>query len=78
MPLGPQLQMFGEPDRTPAVDRAFDEGKRCAMEGGTRKPPYSPELPQFEAWMKGYYEGQEATIEKGGGFKGKPEGEVAH
>jgi len=63
--LGHQLSLFGEPDRTPAVDRAFEDGKTAGLEGQRRQPPYSPEVPQHDAWMNGYYEGQEALGRKG-------------
>lgn len=78
VPLGTQLGMFDEPDRTPAVDRAYDEGKIAGMEGRTRRPPYAPELAQYERWMEGFYAGQESLIKEGGGFNGKPESEAAH
>lgn len=58
-PMGAQLDMFSQPDRTPAVDRAFEDGKTAGMEGRVRRPPHSPETPQHESWMNGYYQGQE-------------------
>lgn len=58
-PMGAQLDLFSQPDRTPSVERAFEEGKTAGMEGRVRKPPYSPELPQHEKWMQGWYDGQE-------------------
>lgn len=70
VPLGTQLGMFDDPDRTPAVDRAFDEGKRAGMEGRTRRPPYSPDLEQHDRWLTGWTEGQRAAVQDGGGFKG--------
>ncbi len=57
-PLGTQLSMFSEPDRTPSVDRAFDEGKKDSMEGRPAKPAYAPELPQYKSYMDGYAEDQ--------------------
>lgn len=57
-PLGTQLAMFSEPDRTPSVDRAFDEGKQASMEGKPAKPPYAPDLPQYKSYMDGYAEDQ--------------------
>lgn len=70
VPLGTQLGMFDDPDRTPAVDRAYDEGKLAGMEGRTRRPPYSPELAQHDRWLTGWTDGQAAAVQDGGGFKG--------
>ena len=53
-PMGAQLDMFSEPDRTPAEDRAYDEGKQASMENKPRKPPYDPSLPQHQKWLEGY------------------------
>lgn len=58
MPMGTQLSMFTEPDRTPLVERAFEDGKTAGLEGRPRKPPFSPENPGYEQWMNGFYEGQ--------------------
>jgi ribosome modulation factor len=76
VPLGTQLGMFDDPDRTPAVDRAFDEGKQAGMEGRTRRPPYAPELAQAEEWMRGWYEGQKTLMKEGGGFEEGKSGAV--
>jgi ribosome modulation factor len=75
-PIGTQLAMFDEPDRTPSVDRAFDEGKQAGLQGLVRKPPYSPEVPQHDAWMNGWYEGQKA-ITPGNQQPTAPESETA-
>ena len=67
-PMGAQMDLFNQPDRTPAVDRAYDEGKQTSMEGRPKKPPYSPELPQYQRWMNGYDDDQErlrATVGRG-------------
>jgi hypothetical protein len=57
-PMGTQLQMFNEPDRTPSVDRAFDEGKKQSMEGKPAKPPHAPETEQYRSYMAGYQDDQ--------------------
>jgi len=62
--IGSQFEMFDE-DRTPAVDRAFDEGKRAGMKGEPRKPPHDPSTPQYATWMEGYGVGNEALATKG-------------
>lgn len=45
-------------DRTPAIERAFAEGKRAGMDGQPCSPPYDPSVPQYKAWMDGWSEGQ--------------------
>lgn len=57
-PLGSQLDLFAQPDRTPAVDRARDEGKQASMENKPCKPSYDPSTPQYQAYMEGYQEDQ--------------------
>lgn len=57
-PLSAQLDMFAQPDRTPAVDRARDEGKQASMENKPCKPPYDPSTPQYQSFMEGYQEDQ--------------------
>lgn len=63
--LGAQLDMFLEPDRTPASDRAYHEGQTASMKGESAKPNYAPETEQFRKWMAGYNDDQEKRI-KGG------------
>lgn len=60
---GAQPSMF-EQDRTPAVDRAFAEGKRVGLAGGNCAPPHSPDTEQHGRWMEGFHEGQ-AVLSKG-------------
>jgi hypothetical protein len=57
-PMGNQLDLFAQPDRTPAVDRSRDEGKQASMENKPCKPPYDPSTPQHQAWIEGYQEDQ--------------------
>ena len=38
--LGAQYDLFAQPDRTPAVDVARDQGKQASMENEPKKPPY--------------------------------------
>lgn len=69
LPLGAQLELqLAEPDRTPSVDRAFDEGKRASMENKPAKPEYAPETEQYRSYMAGYQEDQDrraGTIGRG-------------
>lgn len=77
-PLGAQLDLFEQPDRTPLVDRAFEAGKIASMENKPAKPPHSPETEPYRAWMDGYHSHQR---ELAGGLKApetRPETETAH
>jgi hypothetical protein len=69
LPLGTQIEFaLGEVDRTPAVDRAFDEGKKQSAENQPAKPPYDPSTPQYRAYLDGYAEHQAslaATLGRG-------------
>ncbi len=57
-PMGAQLDLFAQPNRTPAVDRARDEGKQASMENKPCKPSYDPSTPQYQSYMEGYQEDQ--------------------
>jgi hypothetical protein len=60
-PLGTQFS-FDLQDRTPAVDRAYDEGKQAHMEGKRAAPPYDPSVPQHAKWLEGYHSAQSAAL----------------
>lgn len=60
-PLGAQFSMFE--DRTPAVDRAREEGVRDGMEGKTLHPPYDPGTEQFQSYQDGWHQGQAAIFD---------------
>ena len=63
LPLGDQLDFdLGTPDRMPAVDRAFEEGKKQSAEGKPMKPPYDPVTPQYRAFADGYAEHQSELL----------------
>lgn len=62
LPLGAQLTLFDEPDRTPAVDRARAEGQRDGMQGKSLANPYAPELEQHSAYAEGWHAGQKAIF----------------
>lgn len=64
-PMGSQLDLFEQPDRTPAVDRARDEGKQTAMDHGRASPPYAPGSPQYTQWLEGFHEEQERQVRAG-------------
>ena len=63
--IGQQLHLFLEPDRTPAVDMAYDEGVQDCMEGKTAKPKYDPSVPQHANYMKGYHDETERRLKTG-------------
>ncbi len=63
--LGQQLALFLEPDRTPAVDMAADEGTRDAMENKVAKPGYDPSTPQHRTYMEAYHTEQARQIKSG-------------
>lgn len=63
--IGSQLSMFLEPDRTPAVDMAADEGQKDAMEHKPAKPGYDPSTPQHKSYMDSYLAEQGRQV-KGG------------
>lgn len=79
--LGAQLDLFLEPDRTPAVDIAYDEGKAASMRGEPAKPGYDPSTPQHAQYMQGYHDDQGKRVKGGikplendkGAKNGKPE-----
>lgn len=64
--LGNQLDLFLEPDRTPAIDRAREEGERASMEGKSAAPPYDPSTEQHRMWLEGWHAHQAI---RGAGFK---------
>lgn len=68
--VGSQLDLFNEPDRTPATDRAYDEGKQASMSNQAAVPKYSPETEQYRQYMAGFHDHQ-ATLAKG--IKQKPD-----
>jgi hypothetical protein len=63
--IGAQLDMFEQPSRIPAVDRAAEEGQRASMEGKTAAPKYDPSTPQYRAYMDAYHADQEQRIKDG-------------
>lgn len=63
--IGSQLSMFMEPDRTPAVDIAADEGAKDAMEHKAAKPKYDPSTPQHAAYMTAYADEQGRQLRSG-------------
>lgn len=57
--FGHQFEMFDGPDRTPAVDRAYDAGRRAGLAGEPARPPHDPSTEQYGKWMEGHHVGNE-------------------
>lgn len=62
--LGAQLDMFLEPDRTPAADIAYQEGRDASIQNKKASPKYDPSTEQHRRYMEGFHEHQ-ATLAKG-------------
>lgn len=58
-PIGTQPDMFDEPDRTPAVEKAAKDGHVAGASGKSAQPPYAVGTEQEQAWLKGWHKGQE-------------------
>ncbi len=69
LPIGGQGWLLDE-DRRPIEDRAFEDGKKAGLEGKDASPPHAPGTEAYEAWMKGWHEGQAILAQ---GFKKGPE-----
>ena len=54
--IGEQLPLFLDEVRKPAVDRAFEEGQKAAMEDKPARPDYHPSTPQHASYMRGFHE----------------------
>lgn len=63
--LGAQLDMFLEPDRTPAVDRAWEEGQSDAMKNIAARPKYDPSTAQHASYLEGFHSVSADLIKKG-------------
>lgn len=57
-PMGAQFDLFADAKPQPSVDRAFDEGQMASVENRPAKPDYSPETPEYDAYMRGFHEHQ--------------------
>ncbi len=57
--LGAQLDMFLEPTRVPAADRAYEEGQACSMTGKPLKTDYHPSTEQYRRFVDGFNSHQE-------------------
>lgn len=65
--LGRQMDLFEAPDRTPAVDRAYDEGRTASIDNQPRQcAQYHETTEQFREFMRGYNDHQEELIARVG------------
>lgn len=55
-PIGLQADMFPV-DRTPAVDRAYADGKRAGLAGERAEPQWHETTEQYQRYMEGFHEG---------------------
>ena len=63
--VGYQANLFDDyQDRTPAVERAYDEGKIAAYESKPCRPPYDASTEQGQRWINGHRDAQ-ANIASG-------------
>lgn len=69
-PIGTQLSLLDEPDRTPGDERAFEAGKIAGMKGEDCKAPFAQHLPQAGKWREGWHAGQAVIVER---FKQTPD-----
>lgn len=63
--IGQQLSLFLEPDRTPAVDMAYDLGVQDSIDGKAAKSPFDPSVPQTQSYLKGFHDETERRTLKG-------------
>lgn len=70
--VGSQLQLFLEPDRTPAVDQAYEMGVQDSMDGKSAQSPFDPSLPQTQSYLNGFHAETERRIKAGIGSDVKP------
>ena len=76
-PIGTQPEFsFTAVDRTPGVDRAFDEGGTAGAEGKSCECPHL-DGPNAQAWIKGWHEGQATILSAFGKLEAKAEADAA-
>lgn len=57
-----QIELFPTIDPAPAVERATAAGKLAGMRGKHASPPYNPSVPQYQAWLDGWQDGQSILL----------------
>lgn len=63
--LGAQLDMFLEPVRVPAADRAYEEGRAAAMKNEPARPKYDPSTEQSRKYLEGYHSVSADRVKEG-------------
>lgn len=63
--MGNQLDLFLEPDRTPAAENAFGEGERDAMQNLPAKLKYDPSTEQARKYLEGYHSVSAKRVKEG-------------
>lgn len=53
-----QMELFPIVDPAPAVERATAAGKLAGLRGERANPPHDPSVPQYQAWLDGWQDGQ--------------------
>lgn len=75
--MGNQLDLFLEPDRTPAADNAFAEGERDAMQNLPAKLKYDPSTEQARKYLEGYHSVSAKRVKEGIGKLDPEDGTMA-
>lgn len=65
VPIGTQGSIFGEEDRTPITERAFNEGKRQGLAGESCVNPHHHTTEAHRRFNDGWAAGQETKATKG-------------
>jgi ribosome modulation factor len=65
VPIGTMGDMFADTDRTPLVERAFNEGKRQGLAGESCVNPHHHTVAAHKALNDGWAEGQKTKATKG-------------
>jgi hypothetical protein len=64
-PIGSQGALFGDTDRTPIAERAFNDGKRQGLAGERQNNPHHHTTEAAREHDRGFAEGQETLATKG-------------
>jgi|GEM_PF-4424697 len=65
IPIGSQVALFGDTDRTPITERAFNEGKRQGLAGEPIDNPHHHTTEAHRSHVAGFASGQETLATKG-------------
>jgi len=65
VPIGTQMDIFPDDDRTPLTERAFNEGKRQGLAGESCSNPHHHTTEAHRSHNEGWQEGQKTMATKG-------------